>query len=285
MNKREIKNKDEKYEINDYEQIKSPISKILGFKRMEHSKIVSFLWEKQEFLRDHIKKNKRKDVILPFVILARLDAELDPTKFKVLDKIKELEKQGIKQGPGMDDDLNKITKKKFNNKSEFLNLSDLLTERHDIKSNLEDYVNGFSENIQDIFEHFKFTDVIKDLEKKKILWRAVEHFAGVTKELAKIVPSVTTDTWALRLTVFKLCSKMELRHARSHHREQRPVLATGNRLRCHHAGFVFAHRQAKTIVAIAEPGPGHLASGGHRPLPGNRHRPGAGPGPGDDRPA
>ena len=65
-------------------------------------------------------------------------------------------------------------------------MSDLLSERHDIRSNLEDYVNGFSKNIQDIFDHFKFIDVIKDLEKKNILWRTVEHFAGVTKELAKI---------------------------------------------------------------------------------------------------
>jgi|APSaa5957512535_1039671.scaffolds.fasta_scaffold01567_11 type I restriction enzyme M protein len=186
MNKKEIKIDDKKCEISNYEQNKNPINKRINWKIMEYSGIVSFLWEKQEFLRDHIKKNKRKEVILPFVILARLDAELDPTKSKVLDKIKELEKQGIKPGLGMDDDLNKITKKKFNNKSEFLNLSDLLTERHDIRSNLEDYVNGFSENIQDIFEHFKFIEVIKDLEKKKILWRAVEHFAGVTKELAKI---------------------------------------------------------------------------------------------------
>ena len=153
---------------------------------MEYSEIASFLWEKQEFLRSYYKKNKFKDVILPFVVLARLDAELDSTKPKVLEKIKELEKKGIKRGSGMDDDLNKETKKKFNNKSDFLNLSDLLTERHDIRSNLEDYVNGFSVNIQDIFDHFKFTDVVKDLEKKKILWKAVEHFASVTKELAKI---------------------------------------------------------------------------------------------------
>ena len=182
--KKRPKNETEQHE-ND-EQNKSPINRIIDVQWMEYSEIASFLWQKQEFLRSHYKKNKYKDIILPFVALARLDAELNSTKSAVLEKIKELKKKGIKLGPGMDDDLNIITKKKFNNKSDFLNLSDLLSERHDIKSNLEDYINGFSENIQDIFEHFKFSDMIKDLEKKKILWKAVEHFAGVTKDLAKI---------------------------------------------------------------------------------------------------
>ena len=91
----------------------------------------------------------------------------------------------MKVGPAMDDDLNILTKKKFNNKSEFESLQDLLSEQQDIKSNLEDYVSGFSDNIQDIFDKFKFSDLIKDLEKKNLLWKAVEHFARYTKDLSK----------------------------------------------------------------------------------------------------
>ena len=60
------------------------------------SEIVSFLWEKQEFLRSHYKKNKYKDVILPLVVLTRLDIELKSTKPQVLKKIEELKKKKIK---------------------------------------------------------------------------------------------------------------------------------------------------------------------------------------------
>ena len=154
---------------------------------MNVSEIVSFLWEKQEFLRSHYKKNKYKDVILPLVVLTRLDIELKDTKTKVLEKIVELEKKKIKRGPAMDNDLNRITKKNFNNKSEFENLNDVLgDDAKDVKSNLQDYINGFSENIQDIFVKFKFKDVIAELEEKKILWKAVEHFAKYEDMLSKL---------------------------------------------------------------------------------------------------
>lgn len=154
---------------------------------MNVSEIVSFLWEKQEFLRSHYKKNKYKDVILPLVVLTRLDIELKPTKSQVLKKIEELKKKKIKVGPAIDSDLNRIAKKSFNNKSEFEDLKDVLgDDAKDIKPNLEDYINGFSDNIKDVFEKFKFKDLIKDLEGKKILWKAVEHFAKYEDMLSKL---------------------------------------------------------------------------------------------------
>ena len=153
---------------------------------MNTSEIVSFLWEKQEFLRSHYKKNKYKDVILPLVVLTRLDIELKSTKSQVLKKIEELKKKKIKSGPAMDSDLNRITKQSFNNKSEFIDLKDVLGGAQDIKTNLEDYVDGFSDNIKDVFEKFKFKDLIKDLEGKKILWKAVEHFTKYEDMLSKL---------------------------------------------------------------------------------------------------
>ena len=55
----------------------------------------------------------------------------------------------------------------------------------DVKSNLEDYINGFSKNIKDVFDKFKFGDEINFLEEKKILWKAIEHFAKYEDELSK----------------------------------------------------------------------------------------------------
>ena len=149
------------------------------------SEIVSFLWEKQEFLRSHYKKNKYKDVILPLVVLTRLDIELKPTKSQVLKKIDELKNKKIKVD-AMDNDLNRITGKNFNNKSEFVDLNDVLGEAEDIKVNLEDYIEGFSQNIKDVFEKFKMKDIIKDLDSKKILWKAIEHFAKHEDMLSKL---------------------------------------------------------------------------------------------------
>ncbi len=62
-----------KYESNTVNKFYIPDVQIYS---MNTSEIVSFLWEKQEFLRSHYKQNKYKDVILPLVVLTRLDIEL-----------------------------------------------------------------------------------------------------------------------------------------------------------------------------------------------------------------
>lgn len=181
---RKQKNNNSKYENNINEKPYIPNAQKNS---MNVSEIVSFLWEKQEFLRSYYKKNKYKDVILPLVVLTRLDIELKPTKSQVLQKIEELEKKKIKKGPAMDDDLNRITKTSFNNKSEFNDLKDVLgDDPKDVKINLEDYINGFSKNIKDVFDKFKFNKEIDFLEEKKILWKAIEHFAKYEDELSKL---------------------------------------------------------------------------------------------------
>lgn len=178
------KNKIKTYEFHINE---NPYIPDMPGKSMTPSEIVSFLWEKQEFLRSYYKKNKYKDVILPLVVLTRLDIELKKTKPQVLKKIKELEQKKIKPGPAMDDDLNNITKTSFNNKSEFLDLHDVLGDNpKDVRTNLEDYINGFSKNIKDVFDKFKFNEQIKYLEEKNILWKAIEHFAKYEDELSKL---------------------------------------------------------------------------------------------------
>jgi type I restriction enzyme M protein len=86
----------------------------------------------------------------------------------------------------MDDDLNEITgTKHYNNKSEFLDLSDLLNDPKDIKSNLLDYINGFSKNIKDVFDKFRFNDEINKLDEKGILWKTIEHFVKYEEKLSK----------------------------------------------------------------------------------------------------
>jgi type I restriction enzyme M protein len=165
---------------------KKPFKPQTSEKSVDTSEIVNFLWEKQDFLRTYYTKSEYKNVILPMVVLTRLDIELKKTKSNVLEKINELKKKNIKKGPAMDDDLNEITgTKHYNNKSEFLDLSDLLNDPKDIKSNLLDYINGFSKNIKDVFDKFRFSNEIDKLDEKGILWKTIEHFVKYEEKLSK----------------------------------------------------------------------------------------------------
>ena len=55
-------------------------------------------------------------------------------------------------------------------------MNSLLTDPDNIQKNLQAYLRGFSQNIQDIFEHFKLEALAKDLHKKKLLYKTVKHF-------------------------------------------------------------------------------------------------------------
>lgn len=75
-----------------------------------HNKLVSFIWSiADDCLRDVYVRGKYRDVILPMVVLRRLDALLEPTKAAVLDELKfqkeevqltELEENGLRQASG-----------------------------------------------------------------------------------------------------------------------------------------------------------------------------------------
>src|SRR5574343_1922667 len=53
-----------------------------------HNKLVSFIWSiADDCLRDVYVRGKYRDVILPMVVLRRLDALLEPTKPKVMEEL------------------------------------------------------------------------------------------------------------------------------------------------------------------------------------------------------
>ena len=54
-----------------------------------HNKLVSFIWSiADDCLRDVYVRGKYRDVILPMVVLRRLDALLEPTKEAVMEEVK-----------------------------------------------------------------------------------------------------------------------------------------------------------------------------------------------------
>jgi type I restriction enzyme M protein len=140
-----------------------------------HSKIVSFIWGiADDVLRDLFKRGKYADVILPMCVLRRLDAVLEPTKQAVLGAKEMLDSLGItEQNPG----LCEAAKQAFYNTSKFT-LNDLKSRgsRQQLRQDFDAYLDGFSPNVQDILENFKFRNQISTLSKSDSLGTLIEKF-------------------------------------------------------------------------------------------------------------
>ncbi len=140
-----------------------------------HNKIVSFIWGiADDVLRDLFKRGKYPDVILPMCVLRRLDAELEPTKKAVLDTKDMLDKAGITEQRAA---LCQAAGQAFYNTSKFT-LRDLKSRgsRQQLRQDFEAYLDGFSRNVQEILDNFKFRNQISTLSKADALGTLIEKF-------------------------------------------------------------------------------------------------------------
>jgi type I restriction enzyme M protein len=140
------------------------------------NKIVSFIWGiADDILRDLFKRGKYPDVILPMCVLRRLDAELEPTKQAVLDTKKMLDEAGITEQRAALCDA--AAGKAFYNTSRFT-LKDLRSRgsQQQLRQDFEAYLDGFSPNVQDILENFKFRNQITTLSKADAIGALIEKF-------------------------------------------------------------------------------------------------------------
>jgi type I restriction enzyme M protein len=140
---------------------------------MNMKEIENLAWAAKEILRGDYKQSKYGDIILPFVLLRRLERVLESTKEKVLAELEKLKGTDEKI---VEARLNQITKQYFHNKSKY-NLELLLADPNSIHKNMKSYLRGFSENVRDIFDNFKFDSTVDDLHKQKLLYQIVQHFA------------------------------------------------------------------------------------------------------------
>ena len=140
---------------------------------MEINEIISLAWGAKEILRGDFKRIDYGRIILPFVVLRRLGRVLEDTKEDVL---KELEKHKGSDEKLLDAILNDVTGYKFHNKSKY-DLELLLADPENIHKNMKTYLRGFSKDVRDIFEDFKFNNTIDELDKQGILYNIVQHFA------------------------------------------------------------------------------------------------------------
>lgn len=138
-------------------------------KTIDASKEIAMVFSIANTLRGPYKPDKYKDVIIPMIILRRLECALAPTKKAVVDT--------FKKNPATPAQL--LCRKsgyQFYNTCEFT-LEKLLTEAPAIVENLTFYIESFSPNVQAIFEELKFKTEIKNLDKNNRLLGVVKKFS------------------------------------------------------------------------------------------------------------
>jgi len=140
-----------------------------------HNKIVSFIWGiADDVLRDLFKRGKYPDVILPMCVIRRMDAVLEPTKKQVLETRKMLDTARITEQRAA---LCAAAGHAFYNTSKFT-LRDLKSRgsQQQLLADFEDYLNGFSPNVQNILENFKFRNQLQTLSKADALGTLINKF-------------------------------------------------------------------------------------------------------------
>ena len=137
--------------------------------------IANFIWGiADDVLRDLYVRGKYRDVILPITVLRRLDAVLEPTKARVLETKAWLDRVGI---TSQDGPLRDAARQAFYNTSRFT-LRDLRARGHrqQLRADFEAYLDGFSENVQDILDNFEFRHQIPRLSRADALGTLIEKF-------------------------------------------------------------------------------------------------------------
>jgi type I restriction enzyme M protein len=146
-----------------------------------HNKLVAFIWSiADDCLRDVYVRGKYRDVILPMVVLRRLDALLEPTKAAVLEELV-FQKDEAKFTEWDENGLRQASAYVFYNTSEWTlqRLHDTATNNQQILlANFEDYLNGFSGNVKEIIEKFKLKSQVRHMASKDVLLNVLEKFTS-----------------------------------------------------------------------------------------------------------
>ncbi len=140
-----------------------------------HGQMVSFIWDICNLLRGPYKRNEYRKVILPLTVLKRFDGILEPTKEKAIEaynKVKGKSENIIRPK------MYEVTGVPFYNVSK-LTFAKLLDDANQIAPNLNGYINGFSQNVREIFERFEFADEIRKMEEKNLLYEVIKKFNNV----------------------------------------------------------------------------------------------------------
>ena len=148
------------------------------------SEKAALIWAIADKLTGVYKPHEYGEVILPLTVFRRFDCILADTKEAVLSKYNE-----VKNLPIHDVFLRKAAGREFYNTSKYT-FEKLLDDPDNIEANFRDYLNGFSANVRDIIEKFKFDGHITTMANKGILYIVIKEF---TSPKANLHPDVISN--------------------------------------------------------------------------------------------
>ncbi|KAA0018183.1 SAM-dependent DNA methyltransferase [Salinicola corii] len=136
-----------------------------------HSRQAAFIWSVADLLRGDFKQSQYGRIILPFTLLRRLECVLVPTKQEVVDAAHQ---HRDKPDAVREQLLLRAAKQPFFNASK-LTLGTLSSTQ--TANDLMSYVQSFSQDAREIFEHFEFENFVQQLSANDLLYKVVEAFA------------------------------------------------------------------------------------------------------------
>lgn len=147
----------------------------------EESGLSNFIWKVAEDLWGDFKHTDFARIMIPLLLLRRLECVLEPTKDNVL-AIYEKEK-----GSSVDMELvlPSYAKNQFFNTSQY---SLDTVGSTNTRANMEEYISRFSTNVRHAFDEFGFVNTLVELDKAKLLYRMTRHFANID-----LHPDVVSD--------------------------------------------------------------------------------------------
>jgi len=138
-------------------------------KPIDVSSEVNFIWSIANKLRGPYKSDKYKDVIIPMTILRRFECALAPNKQAVVEQ--------YKKNPNYPElALKRISGYQFYNTSRF-DLAELCNDPDHLAANFKDYIEGFSKNVQVIFQDLEFDKQIEKMDKHNRLYSIIKAFS------------------------------------------------------------------------------------------------------------
>ncbi|WP_260295292.1 type I restriction-modification system subunit M [Sedimenticola hydrogenitrophicus] len=133
--------------------------------------LAAYIWSLADLLRGDFKQSQYGRIILPFTLLRRLECVLAPSKQAVLAEYGKVQKMNLPEEAQEKLLLRATNGLQFYNTSK-MDLSKL--GEAGIKDNLDSYIQGFSRDAREIFEHFKFNEFIGQLNDANLLYKIVQ---------------------------------------------------------------------------------------------------------------
>lgn len=152
---------------------------------LEYNRIVSFIWSvADDCLRDVYVRGKYRDIILPMTVIRRFDSILEPRKSELLTLKEQFEKAGV---DNMEYTIASAFDLPFFNISRYT-LRELKSETNmqSLKTKFKDYLDGFSPNVKEILEKFKFHNQLDTLADAGILDAVISKFVSTEINLSPL---------------------------------------------------------------------------------------------------